>query len=111
MVVLMTVIRAVIVKVTVSNEMALQDSKYFDIFDWVDIEDAIEEFPFEQRPGIIADVPNNATPLDLFSLLFSGKILDHVVDKTNMYAERLFEAPNILRKSKPKNGLLCLGIS
>ena len=88
-------------KVIVSNEMALQDSEHTDISDWVDIEDATKEFPFE-RPGIIADVPNNATPLDLFSLLFSDKILDHVVDRTNRYAERLLEAPNILRKSKVK---------
>ena len=87
---------------TVSNEMALQDSEHSDISDWVDMEDAIEEFPFEQRSGIIADIPNNATPLDLFSLLFSDKILDHVVDRTNRYAERLLEAPNILRKSKVK---------
>ena len=84
-------------KITVSNEMAWQDSKHSDISDWVDIEDATGEFPFEQRPGIIADVPNNATSLDLFSSLFSDKILDHVVDKTNRYAERLLEAPNILR--------------
>ena len=35
-------------EVTVSNEMALQDSEHSDIFDWVDIENAIEEFPFEQ---------------------------------------------------------------
>ena len=69
-------------EVTVSNEMAWQDSEHYDISDWVDIEDAIEEFPFEQRPGIIADVQSNATPLDLFSLLFSNKILNHVVDKT-----------------------------
>ena len=89
-------------EMTVSNKMALQDNKHSDISDWVDIEDAIEELPFEQRPGIIADIPNNATPLDLFSLLFSDKILDHVVDKTNRYAERLLEAPNILRKSKIK---------
>ena len=83
----------------VSNEMALQDNEHSDISDWVDIEDAIEEFLFEQRPGIIADIPNNATPLDL---LFSDKILDHVVERTNRYAERLPEAPNILKKSKVK---------
>ena len=87
---------------TVSNKMALQDSEHSDISDSVDIEDAIEEFPFERRPGIIADIPNNATPLDLFSLLFSDKILDHVVDRTNRYAERLLEEPNILRKSIKK---------
>ena len=88
-------------EVTMSNKMAWQESKHSDITDWVDIKNAIEEFPFE-RPGIIADVPNNATPLDLFSLLFSDKILDHVADRTNRYAERLLEAPNILRKSKIK---------
>ena len=78
-------------KVTVSNEMAWQDSEHSGISDWVNIEAAIEEFPFEQRPGIIADISNNATPLDLFSLLFSDKILDHVVDRTNRYAERLLD--------------------
>ena len=77
-------------EVTVSNEMAWQDSEHSGISDWVDIEAAIEEFPFEQRPGIIADIPNNATPLDLFNLLFSDKILDHVVDR-NRNAERLLD--------------------
>ena len=89
-------------EVTVSDKMAWQDSEHSGISDWVDIEDAIEEFLFEPRPGIIADVPNNATPLNLFSLLFLDKILDHVVDRTNRYAERLLEAPNVLRKSKVK---------
>ena len=57
-------------EVTVSNEMALQDSEHSDISNWVDIEDAIEELFFKQRPGTIDDIPNNATPSDLFSLLF-----------------------------------------
>ena len=52
--------------------------------------------------GIIADIPNNPTPLDLFSLLFSDKILDLVVERTNRCAERLLEAPNILTKSMVK---------
>ena len=61
--------------------------------DWVDTENDIADFPFEQVSGINIPLARDVKPFDVFNLFFADNILDHVVEKTNIYAHKLIDKP------------------
>ena len=70
--------------------------------DWIDIEDEIKEFFFEQITGLKINVGDQPKPIDFFNILFDDALLNHIVAKTNLYAETFLNNANITRRSKIK---------
>jgi hypothetical protein len=51
--------------------------------------------PYEGRPGLRCDLPDQATPMDFFYLLFDEGMWDILVTETNKYAQRRIENENL----------------
>ena len=57
---------------------------------------------FTGTPGPLVDIPNDATPLQIFNILVPDSILDGVVYQTNLYADQILADVQLKRKSRIK---------
>ena len=57
---------------------------------------------FTGTPGPLVDIPNDATPLQIFNILVPDSILDGVVYQTNLYADQILADVQFKRKSRIK---------
>ena len=71
--------------------------------EWVDIEEDIEQFDFNQKTGLKVNVGNNPKPFNIFSIFCDDAVLSHVMCKTNLYAKFRFNEADVTRRSKVRN--------
>lgn len=58
---------------------------------------------FTGTSGVLVDISNDATPLQIFSLLVPDSILGEVVFQTNLYADQVIAAAKLKNKSRINN--------
>ena len=56
-----------------------------------------DDFPFNERPDLKIDIPDNASPM-FFGLILTDEFVESLVSKTNEYANRLINANRPLRR-------------
>ena len=59
---------------------------------WKNNSPTIQDFPFNERPGLKIDIPDNASPMFLFGLILTDEFADSLASKTNGYANRVINA-------------------
>ena len=59
-------------------------------------------FPFTGQPGLLVDIPENTAPSFFLELLLTQELLEYMVDRTNIYAEKVNSEKIISRRSRFK---------
>ena len=73
---------------------------------WKNNPPTIQDFPFNERPGLKIDTPDNASPMFFFGLILTDEFVESLVSKTNEYANRVINANRPLRRRSTWNGTL-----
>ena len=60
-------------------------------------------FPFMEAPGIKCIFTDTSDPLQYFLKFFDKKILQEIVNQTNLFASQYFESNNLTPKSRCTN--------
>ena len=68
-----------------------------DCDNWKNNPPNIQGFPFNERPDLKIDIPDNASPM-FFGLILTDEFVESLVSKTNEYANRLINANRPLRR-------------
>ena len=63
-----------------------------DRYNWKNNPPTIQDFPFNERPGLKIDIPDNASPMFFFGLILTDEFVESLVSKTNEYANRVINA-------------------
>ena len=61
-------------------------------------------FPFTGQPGLLVDIKESPAPSFSLELLLTQELLEYMVDRTNIYAEKVISEKIISRRSSSKNG-------
>ena len=69
-----------------------------DCDNWKNNPPTIQDFPFNERPGLKIDIPDNASPMFFFGLILTDEFVESLVSKTNEYANRVINANRPLRR-------------
>ena len=80
-----------------SRQAGKQTLGLVDCDNWKNNPPTIQDFPFNERPGLKIDIPGNASPMFFFGLILTDKFVESLVSKTNEYANRVINANRPLR--------------
>ncbi len=67
---------------------------------WERVDSSPVNAPFSAVPGFKVDVPDDATPLFFFDLLFDAGMWDLLVEQTNLYADHLIRDADLSAHSR-----------
>ena len=64
---------------------------------WKNNPPTIQDFPFNEKPGLKIDILDNAGPMFFFGLILTDKFVESLVSKTNEHPNRVINANRPLR--------------
>ena len=67
---------------------------------WIHTPADPQSFPFTGQPGLLVDIPENPAPSFFLELLLTQELLEYMVDRTNIYAEKVISEKIISRRSR-----------
>ena len=69
-----------------------------DCDNWKNNPPTIQDFPFNERPGLKIDIPDNASTMFFFGLILTDEFVESLVSKINEYANWVINANRPLRR-------------